>query len=182
MNTPVLDQKQFRFRDDDGNEAGATWRQITNNDDTQNVDTVYRVRFTIAETAGFASTNYKPQLERQLNGGGYGNVTASSTIIQTAASQLVDGADTTQQLSSPDTFRTPNDGQDDVNGSAGGADADFAGNDVIEFEYSYTIPAGDVADTDTIDLRIAGTDTQTVADATITVNEPAGGDVRERLM
>lgn len=175
MDNPVFDQKQFRFRDDDGDEAGAGWRQDVNVDDTQSIDTVYRVRFTIEETAGFAGDNISFRIERQVNGGGYSNVSAISTVVQTVASQLADGSDTTQQLSSPDTFVSPNGGQDDVNAIAGGAACDYAGSDSCEFEFSYQIPAADVSDADTIDIRIVGTDTQTVADATITVST-AGQD------
>lgn len=172
---PVMDQTQFRFRNDDGDEAAATWRQAVNVDDTQPVDTVLRVRFTVAETAGKAKTNFKPQLEYQLNGGGFLSVTATSSVVQSAASQLVDGNDCTQQISTT-TFVTTNEGQDEVDGRAGGTNCDYVGNDKAEFEYSYQIISGDVVDSDVIDLRIAGLDNYTVADATITVSEaaPAG--------
>jgi len=177
LNTPSLDQKQFRFRDNDGtDETDATWRQNTNVDDTQDTATVYRVRFTVAETAGFAANNKTFNLERRLNAGAWGNVTTSSSIVQAAASNLVDGNNTTQQISSPDTFQG-GDGQSN-DGSPGGSQNDFAGNDSWEGEISYQIIDADVAHNDTIDLRLAGLDSYTVADGTITVNKPAAGGRR----
>lgn len=159
MDTPILEQTDLRFRDDDGDETAATWRQLINVDDTQDVDTVYRIRIVIKETAGFAAANCTFQLQYNHEGGGWTNASGASTVIDASViSQLVDNVDTTQQLSSPDSFVSPNSGQEETNGAAGGPTLDFAGNDTVEVEIAYSIIGSDVTPGDNIDLRVSKTD------------------------
>ena len=173
MNTPAFRQLHFRFRDNDGtDETDATWRQSTNDDDTQDLDTTYRVRFSIEETAGFAANNQSFQLEYQVDGGGYVDVDGASSNVRAVASNLVDGDDTTQQISSPRVFQG-GDGQS-TDGSPGGPACDFIGNDTWECEISYQLRSADLSGGEVVDLRIAGLDAYTVADGTITVNSPGG--------
>jgi hypothetical protein len=121
MNNPFFTQEGSRARNDDGTEATATWRQNKDVDDTQDLDTVYRIRFEILNDSGFTSSNTQFGLEAQKNGGAFFDVTDLSSDIQIIASQLVDEGDTTQIISSG-TFATPNGGQEETNGNAGGVD------------------------------------------------------------
>ncbi len=175
MDNPTMEQDSFRFRNDDGSESAATWKAAVNTDVTITVsgNTAFRIRFLVQETAGNASVNFKPQLQRQLNAGGFVDVTGTSGVIRAVDSaNLTDGEDTTQQIGAG-TFITNNDGVDEVNGVAGSAKTDFVGNDETEFEYSVEIVDADVADSDTVDLRIsdANIDSYAVADGTITVSK-----------
>ena len=154
-NSPVLNQQSFRARNDDGSESAATWIAAVNTNWTQAVDANFRIRFLVQETNGGSSNNASPQLQYNLNSGGWNNVTASSTVVRSSAStQFADDDNTTQQVGSG-TFITPNSGMDEDNGLAGeNSDIDFAGNDEVEVEYCVQIRSADVADADTIQLRV----------------------------
>ena len=77
-----------------------------------------------------------------------------SLVVRAMEGQLTDADDTTQQLGAG-LFVTPNRGQDEVNGKAGGAGTvDFAGSDEVELEFCFQIRGDDVNDLDTIDLRL----------------------------
>lgn len=185
MDTPVLEQVELRFRNDDGDETvfpgtGASWRQDSNIDDSQDVDTVYRIRVLIAETAGFAQNNFGRALEFKHEADAEWNeFNDISSVIQIAASQLVNNESTTQQLGSG-TFVTPNDGQEETTGSAGGSNLDMAGNDEVEFEYSYQIIGADVANDDLIHIRCKQL-TYTQDEVVITVIKGGGPAPRRRI-
>ena len=96
-----------------------------------------------------------------LNGAGWNDVNAASSVVRAWASpNVADGADTTQQVGSG-TFVTPNAGFDEVNGLAGGTSLDFSGSDEVEVEYCVQIRSAVVSDTDTIQLRVKGLDSYT---------------------
>jgi len=171
MITAAFDQTQFRFRNDDGTEVTATWRQSVNVDDTQDTSTTYRVRFTVEETAGGAANNKLWQAEISLNGAARQDVTTSSSVVIAVNSQLTEGNDCTQIISSS-TFISTNNGQSE-DGEAGGGGNDYAGSDKGEYEFSYQIVDGDVSDTDDIDIRIFLLNAYTSGTANITVNKPA---------
>ena len=176
MDNPVLQQHSFRGRNDDGSESTATWKGLTvNNNWTQNVDENFRVRFLVKETAGIAKDNYKPQLQYNRNGDGWFDVNELSSIVRASDSpNLTDGEDTTQQVGSG-TFVSPNDGVDEVNGTAGGTVCDFVGNDECEFEYCAQIRSADVDNLDTIELRLVSINTYTETPI-VTVSEAGGND------
>ncbi len=46
----VLDQEGFRFRNDDGSESAATWRQLQDVNDTISPDTNFRLRTLVNAT------------------------------------------------------------------------------------------------------------------------------------
>ncbi len=169
----------MRFRNDNGDETsgGATWRQLINVADTQDTNTIYRCRFVIKETAGNGADNRNFQLEYNHEGGGWTIANDLSSVLDAAvASGLTDNADTTQQLSSPDTFVTLNAGQEESSGSAGGSTNDFVGNDTGEYEIAYSIIDADVTAADTIDIRVTGNDlVHTRASIRITVSGGAAG-------
>ncbi len=158
-------------------EQGATWIAAKNIDWTQDVDVNFRVRIEIKNTSGSATT---PAFKWQYNheAGGWNDITASSSVVQTAASaHFADGDDLTEQLLGSDTFVANNNAAEESTGTFT-MGANLATNEVIETEACLTIISGDVVDADTIDLRIVesdgtalGTYTQT---PTITVNEVGG--------
>ncbi len=161
-------------------EQGATWIAAKNIDWTQAVDVNFRLRIEIKNTGAAATT---PAFKWQYNheAGGWNDITASSSVVQTVGSvHFVDGDDLVEQLLGSDTFITNNDAAEETTGTftMGG---NLGGSEVIETEASLTIVSGDVVDLDTIDLRIVesdgtafGTYTQTV---TITVTEAAGSAI-----
>jgi len=78
MGAANLDQDQFRFRDNDGSETGATWRQLANTNDTLGVDTTYRLRFMVEEYNGGSKGNVDFEFQYNLNAAGWNNITAVS--------------------------------------------------------------------------------------------------------
>ncbi|MEE9499597.1 MAG: hypothetical protein V3V24_09690 [Nitrospinaceae bacterium] len=119
-------------------------------------DTIYLFRIAIEEDGGGSLMNFSPQLTYNHNGGGDTEVNATSSVIRSAGSGsgLTDGGDTTDRITSGDfTFDPTNEGQDEINGSAGGNTADLS-NTGAEFVWAFTIRDVDVADDDTIVLNV----------------------------
>ncbi len=166
---PDYDQDSFRARNDDGSEAAATWKAAANTNWTQKVDENFRVRFLVQEIDGVSEADKSFQLEYNHNGGGWNDVNGTSSVVRAWASpNVTDGADTTQQIGAG-TFVTPNAGFDEVNGQVGGTTLDFSGSDEVELEFSLQIRSVDVANDDSIQLRIKGLTSYTNT-PTITVN------------
>ena len=171
-------QLQFRGRNDDGSETTATWIAAADTDWTQDVDVNFRVRFEIdfGDTGSDFSSLFG-QIQYNLNSGGWNNVTASSSVvIASASSHFFDGSLTTQQIGSGTYFAGY---MEEVDGLA--PTGSYLGNEFTENEYCLQIVSGDVADTDTIELRLVGQGSAgTVFDTytsipSITVNEGGGG-------
>jgi hypothetical protein len=155
-------QASFRGRNDDGNETAATWKAIADANWTQKVDENFRVRFVVQETAGVSDNDKTFQLEYNLNGGGWNDVTGASSVVRASASpNLADGDDTTQQVGSGTPVGADNDAFDEVDGLAGSTNLDFSGSDEVELEYCLQIRSSDVDNDDTIELRVKGLNTYT---------------------
>lgn len=183
---PSLEQNSFRGRNDDGSESAATWKATANTDWTQAVDENFRIRFLVQETAGGSENNVNLQLQYNHNGGGWNSVNASSSVVQSSLSgNFAEDDNTTQQIGSG-TFISPNSGMDEDEGLAGeSSDIDFAGNDEVEVEYCCQILSGDVADTDTVQLRVVRGDL-TVLETytntpTVTVSESSSQEFTKTL-
>lgn len=165
----VTNQTDFRGREDSGNEATPTWIATANTNWSQDVDVDFRCRFVFAETAG-ADVTITPDLEFNLNGGGWTTVGAATAIQWGTFTGATDG-DATTQLVGSGTFVA---GELDSNG----AYTDITlNNSESEMEYCLTIDSAQVADTDTFQLRV--TDKGVALDTytntpTITVVEAAG--------
>jgi hypothetical protein len=145
------DQDSFRTRNDNGDETTSTWTAAADTDWNQMVDKNFRVRFLVQETAGVADSGKTFQLEYNRNGGGWNDVTGSSSVVKAAATaNVTDAVDTTQQLGSG-TYVSTNGGFDESNGQVGSMD--FAGSDEVELELSLQIVSADVSNGDTIQLR-----------------------------
>lgn len=178
--TAAWNQKSFRGRNDDGNETTATWKANQSVNWTQAVDTNFRVRLEPQETAACAKNNVVWQLQYNLNGAGWVNVTGSSSVVRSSASpNVTDGVGTTDQLTAgTGTFQGGSGttgGFDEVNGAAGGASMDVAASGHSECEFCVQIRGVDVADADTVQLRATDNGTAFAAyDATpsVTVSKP----------
>lgn len=149
-------QSDFRGRNDNGGEIGATWIAAANTDWTQASNAPFRVRFVIQETGGASASGQGFQLQYNRNSAGWVDVTASSSVVKSFGStNIVDGQDTTQQVGGG-TFVTPNAGVDEVDGAVGSAT--FAGSDETELELCIKIITADIVNNDTIQLRIVEAD------------------------
>lgn len=174
--TAAWNQKTFRGRNDDGNETTATWKDIQGADWTQAVDVNFRVRFEVQETAGCAGANKQWRLQYNLGGAGWVNVTATSSVVRASASpNLADAANLTDQLTvGTGTFQGAT-GFDEVDGICGGNSMDVAASGHAEAEFCVQIRSADVADGNTVQLRITDNGTAFAAyddTPTITVSEP----------
>lgn len=172
----AYNQKAFRGRNDDGDEATATWIATQNSNWTQAVNANFRVRLEVQETAGCAGANKQWRLQYNLAGAGYVNVTDTSSVVRSFASpNLADAANLTDQLTvGTGTFQGAT-GFDEVNGICGGNSMDVAASGHAEAEFCIQILSGDVTDGQTLTLRITDNGTAFAAyDATptITVSDP----------
>lgn len=177
---PPFNQVAYRFRNDNGNETTATWRQNQNTVDTVAVDTNFRVRFEIQNGASVGN-NKVWQLQYNRNSLGWNPVNASSSVVRTVASpNLADAANLTNQLTvGTGTFQGAT-GFDEGNGAAGGNSMDVVANGHAEAEYSIQIRGVDVTNGDTIGLRVtdAGTALPTyTVNATLTAVKDAIGNI-----
>lgn len=153
--TAAWNQKAFRGRNDDGNETTATWKAAQNINWNQAKDVNLRIRLEVQETAGCAKANFTTiQLQYNLNGAGWVNVSASSSVVRSSASpNLADGASTTNQLTVGTGTFVGGGGFDEVNGVAGSSAMDVSASGHFEVEYCVQIRSADVANGDTIQLR-----------------------------
>ena len=152
--TAAWTQATFRGRNDDGNETTATWKATQGTDWSQAVNTNFRVRFEIQETAGCAGNNKSWQVQYNRNSAGWVNVTATSSVVRSFASpNLADAANLTDQLTAgTGTFQGAT-GFDEVNGIAGGNSMDLAASGHAEAEFCVQIVSADVVQNDTIQMR-----------------------------
>lgn len=155
--TAVFDQRAYRFRADDGNEAGATWLANENTgliDVDLGVTDAIRLRIGIQETAGGANNNVNFTLQYQIGTGAFQNVDSSTTeVIYRTSAHVANQAATTDQLTTPTgTFA----GGAFVSASGSPAVISFNGNDNGENEYSLQLIAADLNDGDTINFRLLG--------------------------
>ena len=178
---PDYTQASFQGYDDDAGEGSATPKASVNTNWTQLQDENFRVRFLVQENDDVEDLNVEFQLQYNLNAGGWNDVNGSSNVVRSSASaQFADGANTTQQIGSG-TFIGSQNGMDEVNGLAGGANLDFTTtiNQEVEVEYCVQIRSADTVNADSIQLRVvkeADIALDTYSNTpTITVDAPATG-------
>lgn len=176
--TPAFNQVTFRFRNDNGDEATATWRQNQNVNDTITVDTNFRIRFEIQETAACAANNKVWQLQYNRNSGGWVAVTGTSNVVRaTASPNVADAANLTNQLTNGTGTFVGATGFDEANGAAGGSSMDVVASGHAEAEFCAQVRSADVANNDSVALRATDNGTAFAAygggTATITVDKPA---------
>lgn len=148
--TPV--QVAFKFRSDNGSETAATWLAPQNTNLILAPDRNVRLRLEVEETQS-ASGSVGGQLEYNRNGAGWNNVTGSSSVVRSSAStHFAEDVVTTNQLTgSAKSFTAGR--MDEVNGDTTNVTLN---NQHTEFEYSFQVRSADVADGDTIQLRVQG--------------------------
>ncbi len=185
-------QRAFRARDDTAalNTDGG-WTDAQDTDFEVDVDTTFRVRYSIEETGG-ANGTIAAQLQYRYNdGGGWGswiNVTGTSSVIRAALSgQFADeDACSTQLLTGfGGTFDTSG-LADELTGLCSSQTLSMSR--AWENEFSLTIVSADVSDTDLIEIKVtdAGTDLDSYGTADtnipqITVNVPAVGLLDQKV-
>jgi hypothetical protein len=146
-----LEQKAFRIRNDDGDEATATWKAAQNTNASAVLDTNLRLRYQMQETAaGSGAVSY--QLQSNKNAGGYLDVNASATNVRPAVSPNVndDQALTEQLTGGTGTY---------VAGRFDEVDAVASSNPLVasghtEIEFSVQMRSAAVANGDTIAFRV----------------------------
>lgn len=150
-----IDAANWAFHND-GTESGATFIDSADTSPAKGTlvnGTIYQFRQGVNETAGGGWMNATVQLQYNINGGGYTNVTGSSNVIQSVATgNIADGADTTQRITGF-TYENTNGGFDEVDGLAGDGVVDPS-NSGFESLFSFQIIDGDVSDDDEIEIRV----------------------------
>jgi len=177
--TPVLDQEAFRGRDDDVGLNVDTWNGGggLNGDWTQLIDTNFRIRFEIQETAGGEHKNVIYRVQYNLAAGGWNDITGTSPIQWASTTEYINLAATTQVI-----------GDGSFSAGDGITGANDTGNVTLlssssELEWCLSIDSAQVTDTQTFQLRIWDADTAGPLDSytetpTITVDEPAAAPRR----
>lgn len=176
MGKAVTIQEHHVHVADDGDEAGSTLG-TTDADLTIDVDTKFRWRFCVTETAG-GTESQAFVLRYNHNGGGYANVGAGTPIQYAASAEdgwtITDGdATSNRPLNWGTGTFTAGEYSEDGNADAVSLDTQFT-----NFEFCLTIDSAQVSDEDTILLQVWFTIGPTALDSytdtpTITVNVPA---------
>jgi hypothetical protein len=175
--SPTLDQDNFWFGDDDGNEAGNTFLGAKNSNQTLTVNTNYRWRVGVGNSGTKSASGLQLQFEYNRLGAGWNPVNAASSVIRMQpTANLTEGNDCTERLAGPQAFDGTNAGQEDNDGLTGSNN--LAAGDEQEADFCLQVRSADVDDADTIEVRVtnAGTplDSYPGTHATITVDKPAG--------
>jgi hypothetical protein len=159
---PKFEQKDFRFRNDNGSESAATWRQSINVDDSMNLDSdvQFRLRFNIQNDGNTVATSSRVldlAFEYNLNSAGWNSITASSSVIDSEfSSYYIDGlVDCVQRLGSG-TFESNNNGMDE-NGAVSTGLITWNNADELEVETCLRVKSADTSNGDTLEIRVIGT-------------------------
>lgn len=162
--TSVLNQSAFRGRNDDGNETTATWIAAENTNWTQAVDTTFRVRFEIEETAAGNSKVTRSEeagarvLHYNLNAAGWNEVPpdGSGTVVAFVASANFTGPVqcTDQMTTSAKAFLANADMALVELGGLGSGGSATPTSQSVQAEYTLQIVGTGVANGDTLQLRM----------------------------
>lgn len=166
----------FRHYDDDvsGAITAQTALHAVDTNWTQSVDVKFHVAMLATETAGGNAAGYLYRLEYNLNSGGWNDVTTSTPIQATTPTNCT----TSDAASYGTTALTTGATIQATEYDTGGGDSASTDLSSSSFEYTtcLTIDSAQVADTDTIQLRLTNAGTALNADTTIptiTVSEVA---------
>jgi hypothetical protein len=171
VTSPVVEQEAFQGRADDTETLNsATFDYSLNTNFTQDADVIFRVRFELQETAGGDRKNEGYRIEYNHNGTGWTAVGAATPLQYAASGQYVHSDNTTQVIG--DGSFVTGDGVE----STDVAPVVTLLSESTEHEFCVYIDSAQVADTDTIGLKVVfndGTDLDNYAvNLTITVNVP----------
>jgi hypothetical protein len=149
--TAAFDQRAFRFRNDDGGEATATWKAVQNGNISQMTGEVFRLRIEVQETGGGAANNQTIVLQSNINGGGWFDVGPTSNGVRLGNSQHVgNGTPTTNQLTAGTGAFVPG----VLLTSTSGTNISFAGLDHTEVEWASLLISEDVPGGSTVQFRV----------------------------
>jgi hypothetical protein len=142
-----------------GTHDGRTAAAALNTNWSQDVDTDFGVQFHIENFAGAGPTAYR--LEYNHNAGGWNAVTTTSSVVRLfATSDFVNGADVVAYLAgdiSPDNYLANNNAALETANTFSLGEA-LPYDEEFEGHFNVQIRSADVADSDTIQLRIAESD------------------------
>ena len=180
MTQPTYDLLNYRFRDDDGDEAGATFLGTGNNTDiSRGTGTAnkFRLRIELQNDNGKAGVETFIW-EYNYDSGGWNDIDDSaSSYVRAVTSDdagFVDNDDCTQQLTSNSTFYgTGNGGQCEDGTWISGT---FPASNYCEGEVCLYLIDADVADAKTIQIRVRESSGDTITHsntATVTVSKAA---------
>jgi len=163
------------------NKPGATWLELINTNTTIDVDggnVSKRLRILVKNTGG-ASTAQAFKYRFSKNSGAYGDMTAVSSSIRTVGTaNFADGDDLVDSLLGSGTLVTNNNAAEETSGTFT-LGTQFVGVDEIETELSFQVVAADLANTDTIDIRVYESDATAFTTYTqtprITITKTGGG-------
>lgn len=151
MASPTFTQVTFRARNDNGSETTATWKFNQGINWTQVVDTNFRVRFLLDETASRAWNNYSWNLYYSTDGTNYSAVDTTTPVKYSLSANFTDGDDTTSQLTGGSgAFLANNNGMCE---STSTTNTGLAGN-YFEIECSLQLDSTQLTDASSIYLRI----------------------------
>jgi hypothetical protein len=160
MGAPVLAQEDFRFRNNDGNLAGATYMGTGNNEDqTISVDTTFRLRVVVQETAGGNAANTTMALYVSYNSGAYAEVNTTSSYVQLVDENqgIADHATTAQDIGDGTYTGGDSEGYNDGTTDDDTGNVDLDTNEA-EVEFALTIVSGDVSNADTLEFEVRESD------------------------
>jgi len=172
----IVNQRDFRGRNDDGTESTATWIAAKNTNWTQAQDTNFRLRYAFPKTASGTvwGNTHVVAMQYNRNGLGWNNITNASSVVRLSTSpNVTDETATTQQISSPDTFQAGNvlTSSTSTTNLIGGAGSTY------ELEICAQIRSADTILGDTIQIRIWDSTGGVAADTitnTVTITVAAG--------
>lgn len=173
----TLTQTSFRFRNDDGSEAGASWLAAENTAPTIYANKDYRVRFLVTESGGTAWTGGTATLYYSTDGTNYAAAGAGTPIIAAGSKWYATGDNSTEQITSAGTFTAANDGMvsDGLSGTV-----TIGASEEAEIEYCFRVQHGGtgVKDRDVIYLKVYNDTSELDAYtnvASFTLRAPGGG-------
>ncbi len=172
MTTAALSQSHFRGRSDASSvDTAATFIAAVDTNYNLGAGITSRIRFTVQETGGGNPAAATVKLQAQKNSGGYFDVTTSSTIVKAidAGASAEDTSIATKQLTGTGSYIA---GRYSEDGSPA-TTVDMTASSNTEWEFGFQIVAGDVALSDTINLKVvalSGTSITATTVPTITVN------------
>lgn len=154
MTTPSYTQVAFRYRNDNGDETstGATWITTQNNNPSSlEVDKNYRMRFLIDETNNKNWANVVWTVWCSKNSGSYAQIGSGQPVNYSLSNYFAQNDNTTSQLTGGSgSFLTSNLGMQE----SGSSTNTGSSNDYFEIELCFQIDSTQVANGDTLDLRI----------------------------
>jgi len=144
------DQVAFRYRNDDGDEATATWIYSENGDGAIEADLVFRMRFEV-ENSGADSRSSTLNLYRRLNAGSWTVIGPSTSVVACVDSPYISGFQNSQDRLTTSILAF-------VAGwvleNAAGRTQTIAASQHTEVEWVLKIIGADVNAGDTIELRV----------------------------